>query len=82
MSLGLLKGSPKGNKAQESLLNYIPDMPETTCLIFIESKIDKRLKLYKLLSKYGLVLEFTGLRARPCKMGNKRYGSSRKENKF
>lgn len=54
----LKKEAPKGNKAQESLLNYIPDMPETTCLIFIESKIDKRLKLYKLLSKYGLVLEF------------------------
>ncbi len=47
-----------GSRAQEALSEYIPEIPETTCLVFIESNVDKRLKAYKQLAKYGTVLEF------------------------
>ena len=47
-----------GNRAQEALSSYIPVIPETTCLVFIESNVDKRLKVFKQLSKYGTILEF------------------------
>lgn len=56
------KENPKtmvyGSRAQETLSEYIPDIPETTCLVFIENNVDKRLKVFKQLSKYGTVLEF------------------------
>lgn len=47
-----------GSRAQEALGEYIPEIPETACLVFIESNVDKRLKAYKQLAKYGTVLEF------------------------
>jgi len=46
------------NKTQEALIDYIPDIPETTCLIFIESQADKRLKAYKQVTANGISLEF------------------------
>src|SRR5690606_21158134 len=46
------------NKPQEALTDYIPDLPDTTCLIFIENQADKRLKLYKQVVSSGLALEF------------------------
>ncbi len=52
------QGTASGNRAQEALSEYIPEIPETTCLIFIESNVDKRLKVFKQISKYGTVLEF------------------------
>lgn len=52
------QSTSSGSRAQETLSEYIPDIPETTCLVFIESNVDKRLKVYKQLSKYGTALEF------------------------
>jgi len=46
------------NKRQAALTEYIPNIPDTTCLIFIESQADKRLKPYKQVVSYGLALEF------------------------
>ena len=46
------------NKPQDALIDYISDIPDTTCLIFIESQADKRLKTYKQVAAYGLSLEF------------------------
>ncbi len=53
--------SEVGNKAQEALKTYIPEIPETTCLIFIETQVDKRLGAYKQIAKYGLAAEFNRL---------------------
>lgn len=47
-----------GSRAQEALSEYIPNIPVTTCLIFIENSVDKRLKVFKQVSVYGTVLEF------------------------
>ncbi len=38
---GYFKGAP------EALVKYLPQMPDTTCLVFVESVVDKRGKLYK-----------------------------------
>lgn len=46
------------NRDQEALKNYIPLIPETTCLIFVEEQVDKRLGLFRQIQKHGLVIEF------------------------
>ena len=42
----------------EALLKYIPDIPASTCILFVESKVDKRGKMYKAVSKAGRAVEF------------------------
>ncbi len=49
---GLFKG-----KAPEELCDYIPHIPETSHLFFLENEIDKRGKLYKAVQKNGFVCE-------------------------
>lgn len=51
-------GPVTGSRAQEALSEYIPNVPDTTCLVFTESSVDKRLKVFKHVSGYGTVLEF------------------------
>ena len=34
------------NSAPEELVNYIAEIPESTCMVFVESEVDKRNKLY------------------------------------
>ncbi len=49
----------KGNKKdKDSLVKYIPDIPSTTVIVFVESEVDKRDKLYKAVNKYGTAEEF------------------------
>lgn len=45
------------NKCDE-LADYLPNMPDTTCLLFVETEVDKRNRLYKAVQKYGRVTEF------------------------
>ena len=45
------------NKCDE-LADYLPNMPDTTCLLFVEKEVDKRNRLYKAVQKYGRVTEF------------------------
>lgn len=45
--------------ASEQLVAYLPSMPETTCLIFVESEVDKRNKLYKKVKEFGYVAELS-----------------------
>ncbi|MGI6084541.1 MAG: DNA polymerase III subunit delta [Acetivibrionales bacterium] len=52
------KEAPQANKDQEALIKYIPDIPDTTCLIFIENQADKRFKIYRQVAANGLALEF------------------------
>ena len=50
-SSGFFKSAP------EELVDYLPQMPDTTCLIFCESEVDKRNKLYKKVKELGHVAE-------------------------
>ncbi|MEY8352909.1 DNA polymerase III subunit delta [Lachnospiraceae bacterium 54-53] len=43
--------------APEELLSYLPQIPDTTCLIFVESEVDKRSKLFKKVKELGGVSE-------------------------
>ena len=38
-------------------MKYLPDMPKTTCLVFVESEVDKRNKLYKKVKSLGYAAE-------------------------
>ena len=42
----------------DELADYVSSIPESTCLIFVETEIDKRSRLYKEVKKYGRVVEF------------------------
>ena len=44
--------------AANGLSEYIANIPETTVIIFVETEIDKRTKLYKAINKTGCVVEF------------------------
>ena len=41
------------SSAPEELVNYIPEIPESTCMVFVESEVDKRNKLYKKVKDNG-----------------------------
>ncbi len=49
---GLFKG-----KGAEPLAEYLPDMPETSFMVFVESEVDKRSRLYKKVKELGHVSE-------------------------
>lgn len=43
--------------AAEELVNYLPQMPDTTCMIFVESEVDKRSKMFKKIKELGYAAE-------------------------
>lgn len=45
--------------ASEALAAYLPSMPDSTCMIFVESEVDKRNKLYKKVKELGYAAEMT-----------------------
>jgi len=42
---------------KDRLTEYLESIPDYTCLIFIESEVDKRVKLVNTIKKHGLVVE-------------------------
>lgn len=46
------------NASCDEMAEYIPTIPDTTCMIFSEEKVNKSYKLYKATSKYGSVTDF------------------------
>lgn len=45
------------NQCQD-LPEYLAALPEYLCMVFIESEVDKRSRMYKAVKKYGRVVEF------------------------
>ena len=43
----------------ENLVEYLPQMPKTTCMVFVESELDKRNRLYKKVKDLGYAAEMT-----------------------
>ena len=43
----------------ETLVEYLPHMPDTTCIVFVESEVDKRNRLYKKIKDLGYAAEMT-----------------------
>lgn len=46
------------NAAPDALLDYLPTIPESTCLIFCEDEVDKRGRLYKAVASVGAAAEY------------------------
>lgn len=44
-------------KSANDLADYLPNMPETTIILFVEKEIDKRNRLYKYVTKTGHAVE-------------------------
>lgn len=53
----LIDGSGFFKGPQEELSEYLPRIPETTCMVFCESDVDKRGKLYKKVKAVGYAAE-------------------------
>lgn len=53
----LIENSGFFKNACEPLLKYLPEMPDTTCLIFVEAEVDKRSKLFKRVKEMGYAAE-------------------------
>ena len=53
----LIDGSGFFKSAPEELVNYIPRLPDTVCIVFCESEVDKRNKLYKKVKEAGYAAE-------------------------
>lgn len=52
----------EGKKAEtDKLLKYINNIPNTTIIIFVEEKVDKKFKIFKEIKKLGEVCEFNSL---------------------
>lgn len=45
-------------KGQDELAEYVKQIPDTTCLIFVEEQVDKVRKPYKAVAKVGRAVEF------------------------
>lgn len=56
--LVMVEDSGYFKKESEALANYIKDMPDTVTIIFVESQVDKRNKLYKRVKDSGYACEF------------------------
>lgn len=54
----LIDGSGFAKNACPELADYIPQIPESTCLILTESEVDKRGRVYKAVKSTGRVVEF------------------------
>ena len=55
-------------KSASDLADYLPDMPDTTTMVFVENEVDKRNKLYKAVLKLGVVSEMNGMDERSLKV--------------
>lgn len=55
--LVLVENSGFFKTACEALVSYLPSMPDTTCLLFVESEVDKRSRLFKKVKELGYAAE-------------------------
>ena len=45
------------NQCQD-LPEYLGELPDYLCMVFVESEVDKRSRMYKAVKKYGRIVEF------------------------
>ncbi|BBF43311.1 DNA polymerase III delta subunit [Lachnospiraceae bacterium KM106-2] len=55
-------------KAQSDLADYIKTMPDTTHMVFVESEVDKRNRLYKAVKEVGYISEMNGMDEKNLKL--------------
>ena len=47
----------KGGSGADEMSAYIENIPDTTCMLFVETEVDKRSRMYKAVKKYGHIAE-------------------------
>ena len=52
------KGTRGRGKEADEFSEFLQNLPEHVCLVFIEKEIDKRVKYVSLMEKFGLVVQF------------------------
>ena len=55
----VIEGAELFTRANDDLLNLLKNLPESTLIVFLEDKPDKRLTTFKEVSRIGLVEEFS-----------------------
>ncbi len=55
----ILENSGFFKNASPELADYVKEIPESACLVFVEEEVDKRGKLYKAVKSSGRVVEFS-----------------------
>lgn len=60
----LLEDSGFFKSASDRLAAYLPTMPKTTCMVFVESEVDKRSKMFKKVKELGYAAELARQDAR------------------
>ncbi len=55
----LVEDSGFFKSTSDELVEYLPQMPDSTCLIFVESEVDKRSKMFKKVKELGYAAEMT-----------------------
>lgn len=53
----LVEDSGYFKAASDELMEALPDIPDTTCMVFVESAVDKRNRLYKKVKELGSAVE-------------------------
>jgi DNA polymerase-3 subunit delta len=53
----LVENSGFFKSASDEIVSYVSHMPSTTCLVFVESEVDKRSKMFKKVKELGYVAE-------------------------
>ncbi len=53
----LVEDSGFFKSAAEELAVYLPQMPDTTCMVFVETEVDKRSKMFKKIKELGYAAE-------------------------
>lgn len=53
----LIEDSGLFKSGGEELAEYLPQMPDTACILFVESEVDKRSRLFKAVKKAGYAAE-------------------------
>ena len=54
----LIEDSGFAKNACPELADYIPEIPESTCIILVEAEVDKRGRVYKAIKNAGRIVEF------------------------
>lgn len=55
-------------KSVTDFADYVPNLPETAVLVFVETEIDKRGRMYKAVKEHGYVCEMNGMTEQELKL--------------
>ena len=55
-------------KSATDFAEYVPEIPETAVLVFVETEVDKRGRMYKAVKEHGYVCEMNGMTEQELKL--------------